>query len=673
MSPPRPSLRTSRILILVCVLTFAGADTDGTLDDKTPPLLTEPSGTDRSVKNELLYSSSEAIDAQEILSLEKCSNKKMADPPPRSQSVKFRQKLRHVLDENETKNKPRKLSSIGNSGRSVEQTYFFHKERSIPPGRHEKRLGRSSGTRADSLSRVAARETSGKMSPSGPSGLGSNEITQLADQRPLNAAREINLAHVSFANHNHQSLSARSTEARFHQIDSSHFSSPGRFRSNSGELSFNLPPLFSGPPPPHHPSRFPPPYAAPSVPPLPEFDSSTPTNISAQHGSNIFLQCTIRNLSNQSVSWIRSRDSHIISVDQVTFIADERFHVFHEPDSGSWSLQIKYVQARDDGTYECQVSSEPKISHFVHFTVVTPVVRIPGGPDIHVQLGDTVTLKCVISAALHHPNYVFWYQGERVVADPGFGTVRTDNMHTPSHRTVSEERISSDTTVATLLIPRASAADAGTYTCAPDALPTASITLHVINGEHPAAMQHGTSVTSYQGSRMLVMTVLALLWAVTGRLLAIDQHKKNMKTTIAAARISRGDKTDADTDNCLHHGSVMTRHETRATRKIFVQTHDLCCSDLKEIAGKTTSAMKNDVPHVSEFSCFHESSKVTLHFITYWEKYHLASLKFRNQSYMFLTRLKYSSKDSFRYDQSSINVNRPSTGRGNNLSVNDPW
>ena len=70
------------------------------------------------------------------------------------------------------------------------------------------------------------------------------------------------------------------------------------------------------------------------------------------------------------VSWIRSRDSHIISVDQMTFIADERFHVFHDAESGSWSLQIKFVQARDDGTYECQVSSEPKISHSVHFSVV---------------------------------------------------------------------------------------------------------------------------------------------------------------------------------------------------------------------------------------------------------------------------------------------------------------
>ena len=71
------------------------------------------------------------------------------------------------------------------------------------------------------------------------------------------------------------------------------------------------------------------------------------------------------------VSWIRSRDSHIVSVDGLTFIADERFHVFHDPATGSWTLQIKFVQARDAGTYECQVSSEPTMSTFVHLTVVS--------------------------------------------------------------------------------------------------------------------------------------------------------------------------------------------------------------------------------------------------------------------------------------------------------------
>lgn len=33
-------------------------------------------------------------------------------------------------------------------------------------------------------------------------------------------------------------------------------------------------------------------------------------------------------------------------------------------------LQVKYVQARDAGVYECQVGTEPKMSHFVQLNVV---------------------------------------------------------------------------------------------------------------------------------------------------------------------------------------------------------------------------------------------------------------------------------------------------------------
>lgn len=33
-------------------------------------------------------------------------------------------------------------------------------------------------------------------------------------------------------------------------------------------------------------------------------------------------------------------------------------------------LQVKYVQARDAGLYECQVGTEPKMSHFVQLNVV---------------------------------------------------------------------------------------------------------------------------------------------------------------------------------------------------------------------------------------------------------------------------------------------------------------
>lgn len=83
----------------------------------------------------------------------------------------------------------------------------------------------------------------------------------------------------------------------------------------------------------------------------------------------LFFQ--IRRLMNKPISWVRVRDGHILSVDQTTFIADQRFQsIFKGENEYTWSLQIKYIQDTDEGWYECQVSTEPKMSAKVYLEVV---------------------------------------------------------------------------------------------------------------------------------------------------------------------------------------------------------------------------------------------------------------------------------------------------------------
>lgn len=74
--------------------------------------------------------------------------------------------------------------------------------------------------------------------------------------------------------------------------------------------------------------------------------------------SNQFSRKTIKTVSRilQQVSWIRRRDWHILSSGVFTYTNDERFQILHAEGSDDWTLQIKYVQKRDNGTYECQVS-----------------------------------------------------------------------------------------------------------------------------------------------------------------------------------------------------------------------------------------------------------------------------------------------------------------------------
>lgn len=60
-------------------------------------------------------------------------------------------------------------------------------------------------------------------------------------------------------------------------------------------------------------------------------------------------------IQQNQISWIRRRDWHILSSGAQMYTNDERFAILHTPGSNTWTLQIKFVQRRDHGMYECQV------------------------------------------------------------------------------------------------------------------------------------------------------------------------------------------------------------------------------------------------------------------------------------------------------------------------------
>ncbi|KAK3911826.1 Zwei Ig domain protein zig-8 [Frankliniella fusca] len=70
------------------------------------------------------------------------------------------------------------------------------------------------------------------------------------------------------------------------------------------------------------------------------------------------------------VSWVRHRDIHLLTVARYTYTNDQRFRATHAAQSDDWILQLKYPQHRDAGIYECQVSTTPHLSHFIHLSVV---------------------------------------------------------------------------------------------------------------------------------------------------------------------------------------------------------------------------------------------------------------------------------------------------------------
>ena len=69
------------------------------------------------------------------------------------------------------------------------------------------------------------------------------------------------------------------------------------------------------------------------------------------------------------VSWIRRRDWHILSSGNTAFTKDARFQLHHIHNSQEWTLMVKYLQVRDEGTYVCQVSQNYKTLFVTHLTL----------------------------------------------------------------------------------------------------------------------------------------------------------------------------------------------------------------------------------------------------------------------------------------------------------------
>ncbi|XP_039298781.1 obscurin-like protein 1 isoform X2 [Nilaparvata lugens] len=211
----------------------------------------------------------------------------------------------------------------------------------------------------------------------------------------------------------------------------------------------------------------------------PYFDNSTHREITTTIGQTAQLPCRVRNLADRAVSWIRKRDLHILTVGVLTYTNDARFQSLHSEGSEEWTLKISSTQLRDSGTYECQVSTEPKISQGFKLNVVVSRAHILGSGELYVKRGSHINLTCLVVETIEPPSFIYWYRGGEVVnySQRGGISVLTEKKSRSSR----------------LLISRAEPPDSGNYTCIPSASDSASVLVHVLNGEQPAAMQHGNS------------------------------------------------------------------------------------------------------------------------------------------------------------------------------------
>lgn len=128
--------------------------------------------------------------------------------------------------------------------------------------------------------------------------------------------------------------------------------------------------------------------------------------------------------------------------------------------------------------------------------------RILGPAELYVKSGSAVSVTCVISQGPHDLGTVFWYRD-------------ADMLHVETERRVRIDTDWTEALTSRLRITDAITTDSGNYSCVPTVAAPASVNVHVINGEHPAAMQHGNKNTaplipSIHCSLVYTITVFAI-------------------------------------------------------------------------------------------------------------------------------------------------------------------
>lgn len=223
------------------------------------------------------------------------------------------------------------------------------------------------------------------------------------------------------------------------------------------------------------------------------FVSKNASTVKAHTGSTAVLPCQVKKDSLYGmVTWARAEDSYrnrpysVLTIGDQNYVDDKRYFVSKPQTINkkhlTWSLRIRNVNRDDAGVYECQATTHPPQAIFVRLKVVEAVARILGSSEKIIKSGSTLQLNCILKQTTEEPQYIFWYHNERMI-------------NYDKHRLVM---VTKDRTGSTLTIQNASSeTDSGNYTCSPDKVKPASVTVHVLRrGNSAAAVQNNERSSS---------------------------------------------------------------------------------------------------------------------------------------------------------------------------------
>eukprot|EP00093_Oithona_nana_P012720 12720.XXX_330409_327805_1 [CDS] Oithona nana genome sequencing. len=273
-----------------------------------------------------------------------------------------------------------------------------------------------------------------------------------------------------------------------------------------------------------------------SRPRIPFFDPSMPTKLTVPSDTTAVLGCRVHNLGNYTLAWLKHKELDILSVGKLKYSSDNRYRVVYRPHTHEYQLHISYVQPKDEGIYECQISTKPISAFYIHLRVTegdssvspnytllekaredialsgdnvldakTEILGSQEYEDVYVKFGDMINLTCVVSDVPAPPKHVFWYHDEKVISyysnRGGLGGV-------------SLVTVKGVETVSQLLIKDANEKDEGSYTCDPSCCPDATTRVFVLDEaallQREALIAAGglNSATSFKTCDMLISVII---------------------------------------------------------------------------------------------------------------------------------------------------------------------
>ncbi|KAG8265783.1 hypothetical protein J6590_086830 [Homalodisca vitripennis] len=173
------------------------------------------------------------------------------------------------------------------------------------------------------------------------------------------------------------------------------------------------------------------------------------------------------------VTWLhrKAESINLLTVDKLAYSNDMRITLnFRYPNN--FRLRIGYVNRRDEGLYECQVATFPPKVKQVFLKVTAPEVFIKDEKN-HVvteryyKAGSAVDLTCLASHIETPGDNITWWREDL-----------------PVQKGVSyNSSVGPGSVASTLVLHHAQKRHSGNYTCSVNNLASASVSVHILNGE----------------------------------------------------------------------------------------------------------------------------------------------------------------------------------------------